>query len=113
MGKTDAYVKLELEQDNMIRDVDYGYQKTSTKSGDLNPVWDETFSFNIPTLDNMVLSCRVMDADVGSSDDKAGKCKIKLEHEEISSSPKRITKTVDFNLLSSNGELVLDISFEE
>eukprot|EP00536_Pseudo-nitzschia_multiseries_P008968 jgi/Psemu1/306176/fgenesh1_kg.239_\ len=113
MGMTDAYIKLEIEQDNFIRDVDYGFQKTSTKSGDLNPVWDETFSFTLPTLDNMVLTCKVMDADVGSSDDKAGKCRIKLEEEELSSSPKRIEKCVDFNLLSANGELTLDIAWEE
>ena len=54
-GKTDPYVKLELEQDNFGPfDKDYGFQKTSTKKGDVNPVWDEDFTFNIPTLDNMV-----------------------------------------------------------
>lgn len=113
MGKTDPYVKLELEQDNLIRDKDYGYQKTSVKQGDVNPVWNESFNFNIPTLDNMVLTLRVYDSDIGSKDDKAGWCKIKLEHEGISSSPKRIEKTIDRNLLRANGTITVDISYEE
>merc|ERR1712130_525887 len=90
IGKTDPYVKLELEQDNLFRDRDYGTQISSTKQGEVNPVWDETFTFsNIPTLNNMVLSLKVYDDDIGSDDDKCGKCKVKLEHEGITSSPKR------------------------
>lgn len=112
MGKTDPYVKLELEQDNLIRDKDYGYQKSSVKRGDVNPVWNETFTFNIPTLNNMVLTMRVFDDDVGSKDDKCGKCKIKLEHEGITSTPKRLEKTCDFNLLRRNGTITVDISYD-
>mmetsp|Transcript_20738 Transcript_20738/g.43406 ORF Transcript_20738/g.43406 Transcript_20738/m.43406 type:complete len:133 (-) Transcript_20738:2356-2754(-) len=112
-GKTDPYVRIELEQDNVFRDKDYGFQNSSTKQGELNPVWDETFNFNIPTLDNMVLTLKVMDSDVGSRDDKVGKCKIKLEHEGITESPKRIVKCVDRNLLKANGEITVDISFSE
>jgi len=112
IGKTDPYVKIELEQDNVFRDKDYGTQISSTKQGERNPVWDETFTFNIPTLNNMILSFKVMDDDVGSKDDKCGKCKVKLEHEDITSSPKRFEKTVDFNLLSRNGTLTFDISYE-
>jgi hypothetical protein len=110
-GKTDPYVRLELEQDNVFRDKDYGYQKSSQKQGDLNPVWNEDFTFNIPTLDNMVLTLKVMDHDVGSRDDKCGKCKVKLEHEGISRSPKRIEKCIDRNLLRSNGMIYLEIYF--
>mmetsp|Transcript_13178 Transcript_13178/g.31016 ORF Transcript_13178/g.31016 Transcript_13178/m.31016 type:complete len:133 (-) Transcript_13178:286-684(-) len=113
LGKTDPYVKLELEQDNLIRDKDYGTQVTSTKHGEVNPVWDETFTFNIPTLNNMVLSLKVYDDDVGSKDDKCGKCKIKLEHEDISDSPKHFENTIDFNLLSRNGTIESEISYEE
>lgn len=60
----------------------------------------------------MVLSFKVMDDDIGSKDDKCGKCKVKLEHEGITSSPKRFEKTVDFNLLSRNGTLTFEISYE-
>lgn len=111
-GKTDPYVKLELEQDNFGPfDKDYGFQKTSTKQGDVNPVWDEDFTFNIPTLDNMVLTCRVMDHDIGSKDDKCGKCKINLKKEGVSASPKIIEKVVDRNLIRSDGKLHLQISY--
>merc|ERR1712028_266463 len=82
MGKTDPYVIMELEQDNMLRDKDYGSQRSSTKSGEVNPVWDEEFTFAIPTLNNMELSLKVFDDDVGSRDDKCGKCKINLEKED-------------------------------
>jgi Ca2+-dependent lipid-binding protein len=96
-----------------FRDKDYGTQISSTKSGERNPVWDETFTFNVDTLNNMVLSLKVFDDDVGSKDDKCGNCKVKLENEDISSSPKRFEKTIDFNLLSRNGVIVFDVSFEE
>lgn len=111
IGKTDPYVRLSLEQDNFLKDVDYGYQNSSKKANDCNPVWNEDFAFNIPTLDNMVLTLIVYDEDVGSRDDKVGKCKIKLEHEGISSSPKRIEKVIDRNLLRANGTIVVDVSY--
>eukprot|EP00536_Pseudo-nitzschia_multiseries_P005304 jgi/Psemu1/303283/fgenesh1_kg.98_\ len=113
LGKTDPYVRLELEQDNFIKDVDYGYQKSSTKNNDCNPVWNEQFAFhNIPTLENMVLTLKVMDEDVGSKDDNCGKCKIKLDKEGITSSPRRIEKSVDRNLFKANAMIVVDISYE-
>ena len=95
-----------------IRDKDYGVQVSSTKRNERDPVWDETFTFNIPTLNNMVLSFSLYDDDVGSKDDKCGKCKLKLEKEGISSEPKLFEKTVDFNLLSRNGMLHFEVSYE-
>ena len=93
-------------------DKDFGYQKSSIKQGDLNPVWNEDFVFsNVPDLDNMVLTLKVMDSDIGSKDDKCGKCKIKLEHEGISSQPKRFVKTIDRNLIRANGTITVDISY--
>lgn len=94
-------------------DHDYGYQKSSVKQGELNPVWNEDFQFNIPTLDNMVLTLQCYDSDIGSRDDKCGKCKIKLEHEGITRSPKRIEKTIDRNLLRANGKIVVEISYHD
>ena len=111
IGKTDPYVKIGLEQDNVFRDHDYGFQVSSKKKNDVNPVWNEDFTFNIPTLDNMVLSLNVFDEDIGSRDDKCGNCKIKLEHEGISASPKRIEKTIDRNLLRKNGKIIVEISY--
>ena len=96
----------------LIRDKDYGYQISSKKHNDVNPVWNEDFSFSIPTLDNMVLTLRVFDEDIGSRDDKAGKCKIKLEHEGISRSTKRIEKTIDRNLLRKNGKIIVEVSYD-
>ena len=114
-GKTDPYVRLELEQDNWVRDVDYGYQVSSTKSNDLNPVYGETFYFNnVPSgLDNMVLTVKVMDSDFGSRDDKVGKCKIKLEDLGLSSEPMDIERVVDRNLFTKNGKVHLKLSYSE
>lgn len=39
-----------MEQDNMVFDKDFGEQKSTVKKDDLNPVYNETFHFNIPTL---------------------------------------------------------------
>ena len=64
MGKSDPFIKLSIEQDNMIMDKDYGSQTSSTKKDELNPVYGETFHFTLPTLKNMVLKCKVMDDDI-------------------------------------------------
>mmetsp|Transcript_49808 Transcript_49808/g.57484 ORF Transcript_49808/g.57484 Transcript_49808/m.57484 type:complete len:132 (+) Transcript_49808:107-502(+) len=111
-GKTDPYVIMEIEQDNMLRDKDYGSQRSSTKSGETDPVWDEEFQFTIPTLNNMELSLKVFDDDVGR-DDKCGKCKINLDKEGLSASPKRIERTIDRNLIRANGKIEVELSYEE
>merc|ERR1711865_800439 len=111
-GKTDPYVILELEQDNILRDKDYGTQRTTTKKGDCNPEWNETMTFNIPTLDNMELSVKVYDDDLGR-DDKCGKCKIQLEKEGLTESPKRVERVIDRNLLRSNGKIELLLSYSD
>jgi Ca2+-dependent lipid-binding protein len=61
----------------------------------------------------MVLTLRVYDSDFGSKDDKCGRCKIKLEREGISRSPKRFEKTIDRNLLKANGKLIVEISYHD
>ncbi len=96
-----------------FRDRDYGVQISSTKKNDVNPVWDETFTFNIPTLDNMVLAFKLYDDDIIGKDDKCGKCKVNLERSGITSSPKFFEKTIDFNLIRRNGTLAFEISYEE
>jgi Ca2+-dependent lipid-binding protein len=102
-----------ISHSTQFRDRDFGTQISSTKQGEINPVWDETFTFNVDTLNNMMLYLRVYDDDIGSGDDKCGKCRVKLEHEDITSDPKRFERTIDFNLLSRNGTLTFEVSYEE
>jgi len=80
-------------------------QISSKKHNDVNPVWNEDFStFSIPVLDNMVLTLRVLNSMKTSSQEmiNAENARlIKLEHEEISRSTKRIEKTIDIGIESS------------
>ncbi len=46
---------------------------STKKKNETNPVYYEDFEFEIPTLDNMVLTCTVKDDDFGR-DDTLGKC---------------------------------------
>jgi len=85
----------------------------SRKSNDLNPVYNETFKFTIPTLKNMVLTCKVLDEDIGSRDDKVGKCKIKLEDIGLSETPTVIDRVIDWNIFSANGMIYLSLSYTE
>ena len=61
LGKSDPYVKFHLEQDNFVLDKNYGKQTSSKKKNELNPVYDETFTFgDVPDdLKNMVLWVKV------------------------------------------------------
>ena len=95
-----------------IKDIDYGSAKSSTKNDQLNPVYGETFQFTIPTLDNMVLTCTIKDEDLGSRDDKLGKCKINLEKLGLTETPMAIEKVVDRNLITANGKLFLKLSYK-
>ena len=139
IGKSDPYVKFELEQDNLLFDKDHGEMKSTTKSGELNPVYGEyciqqihrvcaisfshfvcfflslkgeTFHFNIPTLDNMVLSVKVMDDDI-VSDDKMGKCKIKLEKLGLSETPMEVEEKVYNRIFGKDSYVHLQLSYTE
>jgi Ca2+-dependent lipid-binding protein len=95
LGRSDPYVKFELEQDNSLFDKDFGNQESSKKKGTCNPVYNETFSFaNLPSLKNMVLTVRVKDDDIGI-DDNIGYCKIELDLLELSDKPKSIERVID------------------
>jgi Ca2+-dependent lipid-binding protein len=109
---SDPYVIFSLEQDNWVRDVDYGSQRSSTKSDNLNPVWGETFTFTIPTIDNMVLTCKLRDDDIGSRHDKLGWCKIKLEELGLTTSPKAVDYIIDQNLVTAHGKIFLKLSYK-
>eukprot|EP00581_Thalassiosira_minuscula_P030896 CAMPEP_0183781188 /NCGR_PEP_ID=MMETSP0739-20130205/58124_1 /TAXON_ID=385413 /ORGANISM="Thalassiosira miniscula, Strain CCMP1093" /LENGTH=131 /DNA_ID=CAMNT_0026024313 /DNA_START=15 /DNA_END=410 /DNA_ORIENTATION=- len=111
-GKSDPYIKFSLEQDNMFLDKDYGDKKSSTKQGDLNPVYGETFTYNIPTLSNMELKIKVMDEDI-ISDDKMGKCKIKLEKIGLSETPMPIKEKVYNRVFGKDSYVHLELSYAE
>lgn len=56
LGKSDPYVKFELEKDNWFFDKTLDKFQSSKKKNDLNPEYDETFTFeDVPTTDNMLL----------------------------------------------------------
>ncbi|CAB9505624.1 Synaptotagmin-1 [Seminavis robusta] len=114
IGKTDPYVILDLKQDNWVGDRDYGYQKSSTKSNDCNPVYGESFTWNnIDELKNLVLKVRIMDSDFGSRDDKVGNCTIHLDKLGLSNRPMDVNEVVDRNMFTANGMIHLKVSFDE
>ena len=112
IGKSDPYIKFSLEQDNMILDKDYGSKKSTTKKGDLNPVYGETFTFDIPSLNNMELKIKVMDSDI-VSDDKMGKSKIKLEKLGLSGEPMVIEEKVYNRVFGKDSYVHLKLSYTE
>ena len=59
IGKADPYVKFHLEQDNWVMDKNMGKVNSTKKQGELNPVYGETFTFDIPSLNKMVLHVKV------------------------------------------------------
>ena len=87
----------------------------STKKADtLNPVYGETFNFEIPStmgLHNMVLRCKIMDDDI-LKDDKIGQCKIKLDDLPLSASPIGVERVVDNNWFTKDARVYLKISYQ-
>lgn len=112
IGKSDPYVKFELEQDNVFRDKDYGEMVSTKKKDEQNPVYGEDFHFNIPTLENMELTVKVMDDDT-LKDEKLGKTKIKLEKLGLGPEPMEIKKKVDNNIFSADAYIFLKLSYTE
>mmetsp|Transcript_14627 Transcript_14627/g.23861 ORF Transcript_14627/g.23861 Transcript_14627/m.23861 type:complete len:132 (+) Transcript_14627:87-482(+) len=110
IGQSDPYVKFELEQDNAFFDKDFGEMISTKKKDEQNPVYGEDFHFNIPTLNNMELTVKVMDDDIGR-DESLGKCKIKLEDLDLSDEPQEIEKKVDNNIFSADGYVFLKLSY--
>jgi Ca2+-dependent lipid-binding protein len=113
LGKSDPYVKLELEQDNWVMDKDFGTKTSSKKKDDLNPEWGETFCFEeLPGLNNLVLKVTIKDDDP-LFDDKLGGCKINLEELGLTSEPTGVDRVVDANLICKDARIFLQISYEE
>jgi Ca2+-dependent lipid-binding protein len=114
LGKSDPYVKMTLEQDNfgVFRDQGYGAKTSSKKSNTKSPVFNETFTFSdLPSLNNMVIHCKIMDDDIGF-DDKLGSCKIKLESLGLNETPKEFEYCVDKNLIKMDGIIHLKLSYK-
>lgn len=105
-------MKFELEQNNAVFDKDMGDKKSTKKKDEPNPVYGETFIWNIETLNNMELTCKIMDDDI-AGDDKLGKCKIKLEDMGLSSEPTPVEKKVDNKVFRKDAYIFLTIKYEE
>jgi hypothetical protein len=89
-----------------------GDKKSSKKKDEPNPVYGETFIWNIPDLKNMELTIKVMDDDI-ASDDQIGKCKIKLEDIDFGDEPVPIERKVDNNLFAKDACIYLTIKYED
>jgi hypothetical protein len=109
---SDPYVKFHLEQDNWVLDKNFGKTKSATKKDDLNPIWGETYAFDIPSLKNMVLHCMIKDEDIGL-DDKLGQCSINLAELGLSEKPIDVERVIDGNTFHKNAKIYLKLSYRE
>jgi Ca2+-dependent lipid-binding protein len=114
MGKSDPYVMLELQKRRIGPDRVLGKNESSRKSNTCNPEYNETFTFHgINSLDEIELSIRVMDEDIGR-DDCLGKVEIDLEHAELSATPKSIVAVIDpkrFKIFKTEATIHLLVSY--
>ncbi|KAI8139101.1 C2 domain-containing protein [Fennellomyces sp. T-0311] len=103
-GKNDPYVELWLDED-------YKQKSSEIKNSD-NPVWNETFTFNIPQgSSDKKLYLKVLDKDLTSSD-KIGEAKVNIK--DIINSGRKFDEWVKLPAklgLSSHGEIHLGIDF--
>jgi Ca2+-dependent lipid-binding protein len=111
-GVSDPYVKFEIEQDNIVMDRDYGVKQSSIKKDQINPVYEETFSFYLPTINNMVLTCRVLDDDK-FIDGRLGTCKIKLDDLALNDTPIEVRRKIDNKIFRKQAVVYLMLSFSE
>lgn len=85
---------------------------SSKKKDEANPVFNETFRFELPDLEDMELKCTVMDSDFGK-DDKLGKCKIKLDKLGLTAEPLDVRRKVDDNLFADDSWIHLKLTWGE
>ena len=116
IGRSDPYVKFELEKDKLLFDKGYGKKESTKKRNDLNPEYNEVFEFEgVPSLNNMVLKIWVVDDDVGV-DKKIGYCEIKLEDLEIKQDlGETVSKVIERKegFFKSDAVIHLKLSFRE
>ena len=94
-GKSDPYVKFDLEQDNFFLDKRFGKKESTHKGNTLTPEYNEVFEWeDLPSMNNMKLWIKIMDDDIGR-DDQIGKACINLERMGLTASPKETSVVVD------------------
>jgi Ca2+-dependent lipid-binding protein len=96
-----------------VFDKNFGEKKSSTKKDEQNPIYNETFTWEVPSnmgINNLVLWVSVMDDDI-LKDDKIGKCKISLEELDLSPTPLSLERVVDNNILTKDARIYLKISY--
>jgi Ca2+-dependent lipid-binding protein len=112
LGKASPYVKFELKKEGFLWDKDYGEVKSSKVSDDLNPVYDETFTFNnIPSLDGMELICTVMDDDGILGTDKMGKATIQLNDLGLTDELTGVDNHIDHYWFHQDSRIFLQLAF--
>eukprot|EP00980_Cylindrotheca_fusiformis_P008406 scaffold1776_cov106-Cylindrotheca_fusiformis.AAC.5 len=113
MGKSDPYVTFTLEQDNWMFDHTMGKVTSSKKKNTLNPEYDETFTFPVPSLENLVLHVNVYDDDIGF-DKKIAAVDIDIEAMKLDSNPKLVERTIDEKKgkwFAKDSKIVLNLSY--
>ena len=78
----------------------------------MNPVYHEEFTFDVPSLKNLVLRVKVMDDDI-LFDDKMGSCSIKLDELGLGEEPLGVERVIDRNLIAKDARLFLRLSYKE
>jgi Ca2+-dependent lipid-binding protein len=110
-SQSDPYVRFDLKHRNLIRD--YGFQRSSAKKNERNPIYNETFVFdNIPALYDVVLKVRIRDKDLFTRDDTVGRCDINLNDLRLTSTPMSIERIVDRNYITKDAMVYLKLSYE-
>jgi Ca2+-dependent lipid-binding protein len=115
LGKSDPYVKLELFEDGLGFDKSFGEQESSHKDNTIAPEYHETFTWTVPASDigGLLLTCTVMDGDIGL-DDKVGKCTIRLaDIEKDLSHFCAVEKKLDNKWFSKDATIHVKVKFEK
>jgi Ca2+-dependent lipid-binding protein len=112
LSKSDPYCKIQLKQDNWIVDKNFGKCKSNTQMDNLDPVWGETYAFDIPSLDNMMLYIQVLDEDVGV-DQNLGSCTLPLDTLGLTETPMEIDRIIDGNTFHKDARIYLKLSYRE
>jgi Ca2+-dependent lipid-binding protein len=116
IGRSDPYVKFELEKDKLLFDRSFGKKESTKKRNDLNPEYNEAFEFEgVPSLNNMVLKIWILDDDIGL-DKKIGACEINLEKLDLTQDlSDTISKTVESKpgLFKRDAVIHIKLSFRE
>jgi Ca2+-dependent lipid-binding protein len=97
-----------------VFDKKFGTKNTSTKKDNLNPIYGETFQFEVPStlgLHNLVLICKVMDDDP-LKDDKLGECRIKLDDLPLTENWIGVERVVDNNWFTKDARIYLKIAYK-